>query len=244
MNSLRRKYFYVLVAWLFYLTLAPANLNADNQFKEEEIVYSPALSLKGYLCRPEGEGPFAAVIYNHGGMGGAKIGGAPQETCQALAEAGFVGFSPLRRDTMAMDAHMEDVEAAVDFILNLEYVDEERLGMIGFSRGGHLAFRAAANRPIFKAIVLMAPAPGGGNPQKFINQAEWITAPVLLMAAQNDQGQADHVALSRKLKESLEFYDKDARMIIYPPFGKDGHQMFFKIGDYWQDVIEFLKEHL
>lgn len=243
MNSLRRKYFYVL-AGLFCLIFAPTDLNADNKFKEEVVVYSPRLGLRGYLCSPEGEGPFAAVIYNHGGMGGAKIGGVPRETCQALAEAGFVGFSPLRRDTIAMAEHMEDVEAAINFVLSLEYVDEERLGIIGFSRGGHLAFRSAANRPIFQAIVLMAPAPGGGNPQKFIDQAEWITAPVLLLVAQNDQGQADHVALSKKLKESLEFYNKDGRMIIYPPFGKDGHQMFFSMGEYWKDVVKFLKECL
>jgi len=59
----------------------------------EEVTYRTDPDLKGYLCRPEGNGPFPAAIFNHGGLGDI-IGGAPEGTCEALAEAGFVGFSP------------------------------------------------------------------------------------------------------------------------------------------------------
>ena len=62
----------------------------------EEVTYRTDPDLKGYLCRPEGNGPFPAAIFNHGGLGDI-IGGAPEGTCEALAEAGFVGFSPIRR---------------------------------------------------------------------------------------------------------------------------------------------------
>ncbi|MFQ6114225.1 MAG: hypothetical protein ACE5NG_09060 [bacterium] len=52
---------------------------------QEVIYYRGEFELKGYLCKPEGTGPFPAVIYNHGGLGN-RIGGAPIETCQALPE--------------------------------------------------------------------------------------------------------------------------------------------------------------
>jgi hypothetical protein len=35
-----------------------------------EVVYTTKPeTLKGYLCRPSGAGPFPAVLYNHGGLG-------------------------------------------------------------------------------------------------------------------------------------------------------------------------------
>ena len=46
----------------------------------ERISYrSGGLTLAGYLCLPVGPGPFAAVVYNHGGVGD-RVGGAPRET--------------------------------------------------------------------------------------------------------------------------------------------------------------------
>ena len=57
---------------------------------------SGAYKLTGTLCLPKGVGPFAAVVYHHGGMGD-RVGGAPKATCNALAEAGFVGLSLIRR---------------------------------------------------------------------------------------------------------------------------------------------------
>ena len=34
------------------------------------------------------------------------------------------------------------------------------------------------------------------------------------------------------------------KLIVYPPYRRDGHEMFFEIGAYWTDVVEFLKKHL
>lgn len=50
----------------------------------------------------------SAVIYNHGGLGN-KIGGSPQETCEALAKEGLVGFSPIGRQTRSLEGHLDDV---------------------------------------------------------------------------------------------------------------------------------------
>lgn len=81
--------------------------------------------LRGRLCKPEGVGPFPVVVYNHGGLED-KIGGAPDKTCAALAKAGFVGISPIRRPTRAIVGHPQDVATAIDYVAALPSVDSAR----------------------------------------------------------------------------------------------------------------------
>jgi len=114
------------------------------------------------LCRPDGNGPFPAVIYNHGGLG-TTIGGASSETCAALAKAGYVGFSPIRRPTKPLSGHLEDVMAAVNYLKGRTFVDNSRIGIMRFSRGGMLTYQAAARSNDFKAVVIMATAMGRGS---------------------------------------------------------------------------------
>jgi poly(3-hydroxybutyrate) depolymerase len=74
--------------------------------------------LQGYLCKPPGRGPFPLVVYNHGGMG-YVVGGAPKETCEALARGGYVGLAPLRRQTHSMRGHINDVLVGKQYGQNL-----------------------------------------------------------------------------------------------------------------------------
>ena len=200
--------------------------------------------LNAYLCVPDGEAPFPAVIYNHGGLGD-KLGGDPEGTCEELAKAGYVGFSPLRRETESMTGHDEDIEDAIDYMKALEYVDLDRLGMIGFSRGGLLSYLYATENGDFCAYIIMAPALGGKiTSYDFMDDAKNVDDSVLLMASENDIYQADHVDIVQSLEESFLSYGKEVELIIYPPYGDDGHYMFFEIGDYWEDVLEFLESSL
>jgi dipeptidyl aminopeptidase/acylaminoacyl peptidase len=202
-------------------------------------------TLQGKLCKPEGPGPFPAVIYNHGGLG-TIIGGAPEPSCTLLAEAGFVGFSPIRRQTRPLFGHLDDVMAAVDYVKNLAYVDPGRLGIMGFSRGAILTYLAATERRDFKAVIIM-----GAAVHRALNlsKADAVSAPVLLLVAENDTG--SHRTLDRnthagtlRLNRALKDAGKDVRLIVYPPYGDDGHMLFFTIEDYWDDVIAFLKRHV
>ncbi|MBI2228693.1 MAG: prolyl oligopeptidase family serine peptidase, partial [Deltaproteobacteria bacterium] len=144
---------------MVFLALAFATLSGNAVGGEfREVTYTPTPeTLKGYLCRPSGAGPFPAVTYNHGGVGDI-IGGAPKETCEALAAAGFVGFAPIRRQTRSMAGNPDDVQAGLDYLLGLDYVDRNRAAMAGFSRGGALTFMAAARGAPIKAVVIMASA--------------------------------------------------------------------------------------
>lgn len=215
-------------------------------FSEEysEVVFpSGELRLKGHLCKPDGAGPFPAVVYHHGGFG-EVIGGAPEETCRALAKVGFVGFSPIRRKEISLDGNLQDALAAMDHVKELSFVDQNRLGILGFSRGGLLALIAATRRSDLKAVVLMAPAPGRGHLGRVLSEVGKVSTPVIIMVSENDTVQADHVGLAYQVKGALESAGKPVQFILYPTYQRDGHRMFFEVGAYWKDVESFLQEHL
>ena len=204
---------------------------------------SGELTLKGYLCKPRGAGPFPLVIYNHGGLGDI-VGGPPKETCIALARAGYVGFAPIRRNTRSMQGHLDDVFAGLEYAKQVEKVDSRRIAMIGFSRGSLLTYMAGTRHSEFKALVMMAAAVNSRSGQLLENAAA-INAPVLALVAKNDTGSKATMGRSVldgmiEINAALKRAGKDVRLIVYPPYGNDGHAMFFKVGSYWKDVISFL----
>ena len=207
------------------------------------------MPMQGYLCKPSGRGPFPLVVYNHGGMGNI-VGGAPKETCEALARGGYVGLAPLRRQTHSMRGHINDVLVGKQYGQNLPYVDRRRVALIGFSRGGLLTLMAATIRDDLRALVVMAPAMGGrGQMDRVIGRLENISVPVLLMVAKNDTGSKrtrgqNTLVGSRRLSKALKAAERNVRFIEYPPYNSDGHTMFFGVGKYWQDVLTFLRKHV
>ena len=65
--------------------------------KERVTFKSDNLTLVGYLFKPDGDGPFPAVIWNHGSE---QDPGGSQEfdgIAQVFVPAGFVVFAPVRR---------------------------------------------------------------------------------------------------------------------------------------------------
>ena len=92
-----------------------------------EVFYqSGATRLKGELQTPSGKGPFPAVIYLHGGVP-PKVGGDPAATARALAREGFIGFGPIRKQTVSLAGNIQDVIAAIEYVKKLENVDVDRL---------------------------------------------------------------------------------------------------------------------
>ena len=231
-----------------FLIVVPHGSDAWGEKQEafvgKEVVYTEKVyTLKGYLSKPKGLGPFPAVIYNHGGLGN-KIGGSPGEASEALARAGYVGFSPMRRPTVPMSGHLDDVMDALDYVKGLNYVDKDQIAIIGFSRGGYLAYVAGAIRNDIKAIIIMAAAPGRRDRHQFLANAAKISSPVLLIVAENDNVREDHVTLMKRMKTALDQEGKHTEFILYPPYQNDGHRMFFEIGSYWTDVLRFLDKTL
>ena len=234
-----------MTAW-FRLSLMCLVLAGCVSTVGKDTVYSRGeYTLSGKLCKPEGAGPFPVVVFNHGGLGDI-IGGAPDETCAALAKAGYVGFSPIRRTTRPLRGHLDDVTSAIDFIKVQPFVQGNRIAVMGFSRGAMLTYQTAAIRRDLKAVVIMAVAV---NRLVNLDDAGSVSAPVLLLVAENDTGSRRTHGMNtvegiKELTEALKKAGKDAKLIVYPPYGSDGHLLFFDVGDYWPDVIAVLRNRL
>ena len=197
------------------------------------------------VCRPDGEGPFPAILYNHGGKGDA-VGGDLEGTCMALAEEGYVVRAEKRPASISLNGQLDDVLSGLDALLADPEVDSNHVGILGFSRGGLLALQAAIARPNdIDSVLLMAPAHGRNALAETLEDVSAITAPVQIYVAANDTYQANHVQLAEDVFDALTEAGKQVDLNIFPAFGNDGHELFFEIREpYWSDAIDFFNTTL
>lgn len=126
-----------------------------------EVSYpSGDLTVTGILLVPEDEGPFPAVVLNHGHIDRDTYWsgqGAPREQV-ALVEAGFVVLHTDYRghagsdDTDEVDhalrvGYVRDALAAAAALGNEDLVDPDRVAMMGRSMGGGVTLGAAVAHP-------------------------------------------------------------------------------------------------
>lgn len=124
--------------------LLPALLLGGEVKKDVEFARPGGIPLLMDAYVPDGAGPFAAVIWVHGGgfVTGDKQP-APVSLLNPLVEAGYAWFSVNYRlsPRFTFPAHTDDVEAAVHYVKThaSEFkVDPDRLVLAGASAGGHL----------------------------------------------------------------------------------------------------------
>jgi dienelactone hydrolase len=220
-----------------------------------DVVFSADYRIGGMnpealLCRPEGKGPFPAVIHNHGvgvdtlGYQKAlKRGYNLPAICKELSADGFLTFVPIRQGGPGLrnlPPHKAQVLEAIDYVKNLPDVDPSRIALTGNSRGGLLTLMVGVEQPDLKALVIMAPAEIGRNFSNALSQISSLNAPVLLLVEKSDEPelQNNFDALDRVLRE----HNKDVKSIRYDRGG--GHNLFHSAGYYLQDVKGFLREKL
>ncbi|HEX4607505.1 MAG TPA: alpha/beta hydrolase, partial [Urbifossiella sp.] len=133
--------------------LAPTLALADDPPKPSpkmttanDLVYTKAGDdeLKLDLARPEGDGPFPAVLVIHGGGWSSGNKASNRGALAEFAKRGYVAVSPQYRfaPKHTFPAQVHDVKAAVRWLRahKDEYkVDPDRIGAVGFSAGGHLS---------------------------------------------------------------------------------------------------------
>jgi acetyl esterase/lipase len=129
------------------------------------------MTIPAYLFQPlvkRGPKGHAAMVWVHGGVHG-NWGTSMYPFVREAVERGYVVITPQYRGSTGYgEAHhnaidyggkeLDDVASAVDFLKTLPHVDQDRLGIMGWSHGGfitaHLVFREA--HP-FKAAAAIVP---------------------------------------------------------------------------------------
>jgi dienelactone hydrolase len=209
---------------------------------------------RALVCAPKGPPPFAAVVFNHGSI--VDMLGWPGATqrryrldrvCEALAAEGYFVFAPIRENSARgrgfhdyEDAYREIVLQAIDHVKALARVDSSRIALAGFSMGGLVSFKVALERSDLRAVALLAPAFGRGLLDEAAKSAERISAPVLVMVEQSDG--APILRGVGILEQALGLHGKPLRLVRYDRGG--GHELFYDVGYWWDDLKAFLHEHL
>jgi carboxymethylenebutenolidase len=207
-----------------------------------EVFYpSASLRIQAYLYRPDGTGPFPAVIYNHG----SRPAGRERQSVrfeyigELLTRAGYAVLIPERRGygrsdgptwgeevgrsnervVPRLEAETDDVLAAARYLQALPFVDSKRIGIMGWSFGGVVTMFAVSRTREFAVAVNQA---GGalswnGNAamrSALVAAAEKATTPALLLVAQNDRTTASITTVG----DILTRRGVPHRMVIYEPF--------------------------
>lgn len=165
-------------------------------FKSAPIVEN-SLVIDGFLYKPEGNGPFPAVVVLHGCSG---VDYHHRAWAKQIKEWGYIAlivdsFGPRIVDRVcgksfrvsALERAADSYGAAI-YLKQLPYVNHENIGLIGFSHGGWAGMRAVQKNFAysvnmetipFKAAVLFYPSCNS-------RQHQDITIPTLILIGSKD----------------------------------------------------------
>jgi len=218
------------------------------------------LEIPCFFCAPAGEGPYPAVIVLHG-SDGFKPNHA--QIARSLAWEGFVAIAPTWFGGKSPRSHWDglhpvDITAGFAWLERQPAVAAQRVGMIGFSRGGGLALTVGALMPQTQAIVSyfgLTSWPGGleefphlalnaSDPYDFVRQ---ISCPILSFHGEKDTVVSMEDTLN--LDTACRKYGVRHNYVIYPGVnhsfvwpGDKYHRHAHE--DSWQKTVSFLKKHL
>lgn len=144
-----------------FLLLAVGTLQlhaAEITEEKVSLITGDGLTLSALLVKPVGGGPFPAVMINHGSDGMREEW---RIWTRKLAEKGYVGFAMTFRGSPGAEGsetygkkEVEDILLALTYMKGLPFVDKERIGMFGFSKGGFNALLVSTRTPDLKAVVV------------------------------------------------------------------------------------------
>lgn len=150
-----------------------ASVAVRAEMVNEVTVQNGARAVPATVVVPDGEGPFPAVVMNHGHGGGRQENGGFGRIAKALADKGiltirmdFAGSGDSKEPFTEgyLTNMISDSNASLGYILENYAVDKDRLGIFGYSMGGRIALTigAASDNP-YKAIGLLAPSADWGQ---------------------------------------------------------------------------------
>jgi len=260
-STMTRIWAQLLIAICFSIASVVADAEVETQSMYSEVFYpSGNLRIQAYLYKPEGDGQFPVVIYNHGSRDGRESMSVPfQYIGTMLTRAGYAVLVPERRGYGKSDGPMwrqdvgndqsrlitrlqaetDDVLAAIDYLRTVPFADTHRLGIMGWSFGGIVTMLAASRSTAFVVAVDQAGGALTWDASPFLRRAlveaaEKSMTPTLFMVAKNDRTVSS-------ITTPAEIFTTRAvplRMIIYEPFtpaqgtrvAAPGHALFSEQG--------------
>ncbi|HZM91281.1 MAG TPA: prolyl oligopeptidase family serine peptidase [Blastocatellia bacterium] len=166
-----RQIFIMACAAFLVVALLIAKQSAWGQTAQPELIgfKSGNLELKGFVWRPSGDGPFPAVLWNHGSE---KSPGSVDSVAPYFVSKGYVFFVPHRRgqgrspgpyimdelNALSRDERsrrlvelheiqLQDQLAGLQYLQNQTFVDRNRIAVMGFSFGGIQTMLAVERGP-------------------------------------------------------------------------------------------------
>jgi dienelactone hydrolase len=260
-----------LLAELLLLLLLATFSTAQTQ--PEEVVFpSDGRQLHGFLWKPDGPGPFPAIVWNHGSE---KLPGSQPALAKFYTAHSYVFFVPHRRgqgrspgdyiqDQVAKAPphdrarrmvdlqrdEVDDVVAALNYLKSRPFVDPSRIAVSGCSYGGIQTLLIGERDLGIRALVPFAPGAMSWEQNLplhdlLLHAIDHDQAPVFLIQAENDYSLSPSHELSKEAGKS----HKDFRSKIYPSYGtshQDGHWAFCSSAtEVWgDDVLSFLRDHM
>ena len=246
----------------------PEVVCARPQTNPVEVTFpSGNLLLHGFLYKPEGNGPFAALLWNHGSE---RRPGQLPELALAFVSRGYVLFIPHRRgqgrspgdyimDLLAranerggpearsrklvelMELQLEDQTAALNYLKGLAYVDAKRIAVAGCSFGGIQSVLMAERGLGLRAAVDFAGAAQTWKETPHLRQRMIRAVQHAGMPILFVQAENDYdLAPSRELAAEMERSGKTHATLIFPRFGKtaqDGHEFCVHGGEIWAPQV-------
>ena len=170
----------------------PAPATAQTQSaaisKERVTFKSGSLTLVGFLFKPDGAGPFPALVWNHGSV--------------RLLEG----------------EHLDDQLAGQAYVKRLPYVDPQRLVVAGCSFGGIETLLAAERGAGYGAAVAISPGAQSWNGNalrrdRLVTAVREAEIPVFLIQPPKDAS----LEPSRVLGAELERHGKQNAVKVYTP---------------------------
>ncbi len=150
----------------------------DDRIEIFDITYvSEGLKVRGYLAQPIAPGLYPAVIWNRGGN--LDFSMLQPDNLKPYAENGYVAIGSQYRGSPGSEGMEEFGGADVDDVLNLIFslkslpnVDIDKIGMVGFSRGGMMTYLALKEQTLRGFNYIKAACTIGGNADLFMSAKE------------------------------------------------------------------------
>ena len=237
----------------------------------ENVSYPAAdgIPVNCYLARPDGNGPFPAILMCYEFWGMLEVpGGGPhmRDVAQRFANDGYVALVPDYYATRGQQPTMEggtitgappDDEAdrdlcdAVKWMQHQPYVDAEHIGVIGWCGGGRHALFLAARCPEVKAAASFYGRPvnrPGRTDASPIDLVSEMHCPVFGAYGGDDRGiDVDQV---NRLGAELQKHGVPHEIHIYPGAGhafmnneRDSYHEP-SATESWRKALDFFRRHL